>query len=58
MTTDFHSSKIKKDKKNFTAAVIAAFECEAGKSQSLYYDAKTANLGLRTTANGAKSYIF
>ena len=45
-------------KVNFTAERIAKFACEAGKSQSIFWDAKTPGLGLRVTAAGAKSYIF
>ncbi|MDP3512972.1 MAG: integrase family protein, partial [Sulfuritalea sp.] len=33
-------------------------ECEPGKQQTIYWDAKTPGLGLRVTATGAKSYIF
>ena len=58
MTTTSESSKSKDVKKNFTAEVIATYQCKAGKSQSIYWDAKTTGLGLRVTANGAKSYIF
>lgn len=46
------------NKVNFTADRIARFECEAGKRQTLFWDAKTPGLGLRVTAAGAKSYIF
>lgn len=45
-------------KENFTAGRVAAFRCDDGKSQSIYWDAKTHGLGLRVTASGAKSYIF
>jgi integrase len=58
MTTDKHISKVKDVKKNFTAEVIATYQCKAGKSQSIYWDAKTTGLGLRVTSAGAKSYIF
>lgn len=58
MTTVSHTSKVKDVKKNFTAEVIATYQCKAGKSQSIYWDAKTTGLGLRVTSNGAKSYIF
>ena len=58
MTTDSHTSKVKDAKKNFTAEVIATYQCKAGKSQSIYWDAKTTGLGLRVTSTGAKSYIF
>lgn len=58
MTTVSHTSKVKDAKKNFTAEVIATYQCKAGKSQTIYWDAKTTGLGLRVTASGAKSYIF
>jgi integrase len=45
-------------KENFTVGRIAGFKCEAGKDQSIYWDAKIPGLGLRVTANGAASYIF
>lgn len=43
---------------NFTAGRVAAYQCEDGKNQSIYWDGKTPGLGLRVTATGAKSYIF
>lgn len=43
---------------NFTAGRVAAYQCEAGKQQSIYWDGKIPGLGLRVTATGAKSYIF
>lgn len=43
---------------NFTAGRIEAFKCAGDKNQSIYWDGKTSGLGLRVTANGAKSYIF
>ena len=58
MTTVSHTSKVKDAKKNFTAEVIATYQCKAGKSQTIYWDAKTTGLGLRVTSTGAKSYIF
>ena len=58
MQTDSHTSKLKDVKKNFTAEVIATYRCKAGKSQSIFWDAKTTGLGLRVTSTGAKSYIF
>lgn len=58
MTTVTHTSKVKDAKKNFTAEVIATYQCKAGKSQTIYWDAKTTGLGLRVTSNGAKSYVF
>jgi len=45
-------------KANFTAERVGGFECESGKQQTIYWDAKTPGLGLRVTASGAKSYIF
>lgn len=58
MTTDSHTCKVKDAKKNFTAESIANYKCKAGKSQTIYWDAGQRGLGLRVTANGAKSYIF
>lgn len=43
---------------NFTAGRIAAFKCEQGKQQSIFWDGKTPGLGIRVTKGGAKSYIF
>lgn len=43
---------------NFTAERVAAFECEPGKQQTIFWDGKARGLGLRVTASGAKSYIF
>lgn len=43
---------------NFTAGRVAAFKCAIGKKQSIFWDGKASGLGLRVTANGAKSYIF
>ncbi|SEO43613.1 Phage integrase family protein [Duganella sp. CF517] len=45
-------------KVNFTADRVATFQCDAGKQQSILWDAKTPGLGLRVTAAGARSYIF
>lgn len=45
-------------KLNFTADRVASFQCEAGKQQSIFWDAKAPGLGLRVTAGGARSYIF
>ncbi|WP_321821896.1 MULTISPECIES: integrase family protein [unclassified Burkholderia] len=45
-------------KTNFTVERVAAFKCEPGKKQSIYWDAKTAGFGLRVTEAGARSYIF
>ena len=46
------------NKVNFTAGRVAGFECEAGKRQSLFWDAKTPGLGLRVSDGGSKSFIF
>jgi integrase len=43
---------------NFTAERVAAFKCEPGHQQRIYWDGKTPGLGLRVTATGAKSYVF
>jgi integrase len=43
---------------NFTAGRVAKLNCEPGKQQSIYWDAKTPGLGLRVTAAGVKSYVF
>lgn len=45
-------------KANFSADRLAGFKCEAGKQQSIFWDAKTPGLGLRVTAKEAKSFIF
>ena len=45
-------------RENFTAGRVAKLECEPGKQQSIYSDAKTPGLGLRVTSAGAKSYVF
>lgn len=42
----------------FTAGEVASHLCEAGKSQSFIWDTEAPGLGLRATANGAKSYMF
>lgn len=46
------------NKQSFTAARVDSFECEPGKQQQIYWDAKTPGLGLRVTANGSRAYIF
>ncbi|OYY14566.1 MULTISPECIES: integrase family protein [unclassified Polynucleobacter] len=46
------------NKVNFTAGRVDSFECEKGKQQSFYWDAKTPSLGIRVTATGKKTYIF
>lgn len=43
---------------NFTAGRIEAFKCETGKNQSFLWDTKAHGLGLRVTANNARTYIF
>jgi intergrase/recombinase len=45
-------------KENFTADRISKFKCAPDKEQSIFWDGKTPGLGLRVTANGAKSYVF
>jgi integrase len=45
-------------KVNFTAGRVANFKCEPGKSQSFLWDSSAPGLGLRVTANGARSYMF
>lgn len=45
-------------KVNFTAERVASFEASPGKTQTIYWDAKTPGLGLRVTPAGARSYIF
>lgn len=46
------------EKQNFTAARIESLQCEPGKQQTIYWDAKTPGFGLRTTSGGARAYIF
>jgi integrase len=58
MTSASQTDKVRDVKKNFTADVIASYQCKPGKSQTIYWDAKTTGLGLRVTSSGAKSYIF
>lgn len=45
-------------KVKFTAGRVDGFKCEDGKGQSFLWDSEAPGLGLRVTANGAKSYIF
>ncbi|MEM5427198.1 integrase family protein [Cupriavidus oxalaticus] len=45
-------------KVNFTARRIQEHACPEGKEQAFLWDANSPGLGLRATANGAKSYIF
>ena len=47
------SSKI-----GFTAPKISTLECEKGKSQTIYWDSRTPNFGLRVTPSGNKAFIF
>lgn len=42
----------------FTARRVSGFACEPGKQQSFMWDSGSPGLGLRATANGAKSFIF
>ncbi|MCX7275078.1 MAG: integrase arm-type DNA-binding domain-containing protein, partial [Burkholderiales bacterium] len=42
----------------FTRATVDSATCPPGKTQSLFWDAEQAGLGLRVTPAGAKSYIF
>ena len=43
---------------SFTSGRIEHLKCDLNKSQTIYWDAKTANLGLRVTPSQAKSYVF
>ncbi|MDH6150536.1 MULTISPECIES: tyrosine-type recombinase/integrase [Paraburkholderia] len=45
-------------RESFTAARVDGYKCEPGKSQSIFWDAKSPGLGLRVTATGSKAYIF
>ena len=45
-------------KVNFTGARVAAHTCPKDQAQAFLWDSKTPGLGLRSTPNGAKSYIF
>ena len=45
-------------KANFTGERVAGFQCEAGKQQSIYWDAKTPGLGLRVSVGGGRAYVF
>lgn len=45
-------------RENFTAGRVAGYQCESGKQQTIYRDAKTPGLALRVTASGARSFIF
>jgi integrase len=46
------------NREHFTAQRVARFQCEPGKTQTIYWDDEARGLGLRVTAAGAKSYIF
>lgn len=46
------------EKQNFTAARVGSLQCEPGKSQTIFWDAKTPGFGLRVTAAGARAYVF
>jgi integrase len=43
---------------SFTAPRIERLKCTSDKLQTFYWDNKTPTLGIRVTANGAKSYVF
>ncbi|CAJ4540930.1 Phage integrase [Burkholderia pseudomallei] len=45
-------------KQNFTAARVESLQCEPGKQQTIYWDAKTPGFGLRITSAGARAYVF
>ncbi|WP_144157629.1 tyrosine-type recombinase/integrase [Paraburkholderia sp. BCC1885] len=45
-------------KQNLTAARVESLQCEPGKQQSIFWDAKTPGFGLRITEAGARAYIF
>lgn len=45
-------------KESFTAGRIGSYECEPGKAQTFYRDAKVPGLGLRVTAAGVRAYVF
>ncbi|WP_189614629.1 tyrosine-type recombinase/integrase [Pigmentiphaga litoralis] len=45
-------------KQAFTTARVETFACDAGKSQSIFWDSKAPGLGLRVTAAGARAFIF
>ena len=50
--------KMASNKIGFTAPKIVALRCEQGKSQSIFWDSRTPNLGVRITPAGTKSFIF
>ncbi len=43
---------------SFTAPRLQALRCETGKAQTIYWDNRTPNLGVRVTPSGTKSFIF
>ncbi|MBG1247750.1 DUF4102 domain-containing protein [Burkholderia pseudomallei] len=45
-------------KVNFTTERVSSLQCEAGKQQTIHWDAKSPGLGLRITKSGARSYVF
>lgn len=45
-------------KQNFTTARVDGFQCEPGKQQTIYWDAKAPGFGLRVTSAGARAYVF
>jgi putative DNA primase/helicase len=47
-----------KEKTGFTVARVNNFKCAPKKKQTIFWDAKTPNFGLRVTSGGTKSYIF
>ncbi len=47
-----------KPKQAFTTARVETLPCEAGKTQTFHWDAKTPGLGLRITATGARAFVF
>lgn len=51
-------SRVAKRRVTFTRGSVDSARCEAGKSQTLYWDTKQPGLGLRVTAAGAKTFIF
>ncbi|TNC82778.1 MAG: preprotein translocase [Oleiphilus sp.] len=45
-------------REKFTVPRLNKYECEPGKSQTIYWDSVSTNLGLRVTKAGKKSYVF
>lgn len=43
---------------DFSVKRIEGFQCQPGRSQSIYWDGYAPGLGLRVTAAGSKAYIF